>query len=141
MKARKSCTTIWETVASRISLSTADLVYCFRAAAVGAAFGDIFHTGQIDIAINNLNDGPTLLRNQSPSPNAWLLVRLVGTRTNRAAIGSRVLVESEGRRQIQEVRSGGSFCSQSDLRLHRPGPRPRSNSRDGEMAGRRTGNR
>jgi len=84
----------------------------------GAAFGDIFHTGQIDIAINNLNDGPTLLRNQSPSPNAWLLVRLVGTRTNRAAIGSRVLVESEGRRQIQEVRSGGSFCSQSDLRLH-----------------------
>ena len=84
----------------------------------GAAFGDIFRTGQIDIAINNLNDGPTLLRNQSPSPNAWLLVRLVGTRTNRAAIGSRVLVESEGRRQIQEVRSGGSFCSQSDLRLH-----------------------
>src|SRR5216684_598527 len=57
-------------------------------------------------------------RNQSPSPNAWLLARLVGTRTNRAAIGSRVLVESEGRRQIQEVRSGGSFCSQSDLRLH-----------------------
>jgi hypothetical protein len=42
----------------------------------------------------------------------------VGTRTNRAAIGSRVAVETEGRRQIQEVRSGGSFCSQSDLRLH-----------------------
>ena len=54
----------------------------------------------------------------APSPNAWLLVRLVGTRTNRAAIGSRVIVEAEGRRQIQEVRSGGSFCSQSDLRLH-----------------------
>ena len=47
-----------------------------------------------------------------------MLVRLVGTRTNRAAIGSRVIVEAEGRRQIQEVRSGGSFCSQSDLRLH-----------------------
>ena len=84
----------------------------------GAAFGDIFHSGQIDVAINNLNDAPTLLRNQSPSPNSWLLVRLVGTRTNRAAIGSRVIVEAEGRRQIQEVRSGGSFCSQSDLRLH-----------------------
>jgi hypothetical protein len=84
----------------------------------GAAFGDIFHTGQIDVAINNLNDVPTLLRNQSASTNSWLLVRLVGTRTNRAAIGSRVIVEAEGRRQIQEVRSGGSFCSQSDLRLH-----------------------
>src|SRR5438874_2296035 len=84
----------------------------------GAAFGDIFRTGQIDVVINNLNDFPTLLRNQSPSPNSWLLVRLVGTRANRAAIGSRVIVEAEGRRQIQEVRSGGSFCSQSDLRLH-----------------------
>jgi len=84
----------------------------------GAAFGDIFHTGQIDAVINNMNDRPTLLRNQSPSPNSWLLLKLVGTRTNRAAIGSRVIVEAEGRRQIQEVRSGGSFCSQSDLRLH-----------------------
>src|SRR5256884_145379 len=84
----------------------------------GAAFGDIFRTGQIDVVINNLNAFPTLLRNQSPSPNSWLLVRLVGTRANRAAIGSRVIVEAEGRRQIQEVRSGGSFCSQSDLRLH-----------------------
>jgi hypothetical protein len=68
--------------------------------------------------INNLNDYPTLLRNQSPSPNSWLLIKLVGTRTNRAAIGSRVMVEADGRRQIREVRSGGSFCSQSDLRLH-----------------------
>src|SRR5205807_7416751 len=42
----------------------------------GAAFGDIFRTGQIDVVINNLNDFPTLLRNQSPSPNSWLLVRL-----------------------------------------------------------------
>jgi hypothetical protein len=84
----------------------------------GAAFGDIFNTGQIDVVINNLNDAPSLLRNQSPSTNSWLAVRLVGTRTNRAAIGSRVIVESEGRRQVQEVRSGGSFCSQNDLRLH-----------------------
>ncbi len=84
----------------------------------GAAFGDIFHTGQVDVVINNLNDYPSLLRNQSPSPNSWLLVKLMGTRTNRAAIGSRVIVETDGRRQIQEVRSGGSFCSQSDLRLH-----------------------
>jgi enediyne biosynthesis protein E4 len=45
-------------------------------------------------------------------------VKLVGTKTNRAAIGSRVTVESGSRRQVQEVRSGGSFCSQNDLRLH-----------------------
>jgi len=84
----------------------------------GAVFGDLFRTGQIDIVINNLNDRPTLLRNDAPSPHAWLLVRLLGTKTNRSAIGSRVIVETAGCRQMQEVRSGGSFCSQNDLRLH-----------------------
>jgi hypothetical protein len=84
----------------------------------GAAFGDIFNTGRIDILLNNLNDYPSLLRNQSPPPNGWLLVKLIGTRTNRAAIGSRVEVVGSNRRQLQEVRSGGSFCSQNDLRLH-----------------------
>jgi len=84
----------------------------------GAAFGDIFNTGRTDIVINNLNDHPSLLRNQSPPPNSWLLVKLIGTRTNRAAIGSRVIVDANNRRQAQEVRSGGSFCSQNDLRLH-----------------------
>jgi hypothetical protein len=48
----------------------------------------------------------------------WLLVKLIGTKTNRAAIGSRVSIEAGERKQVQEVRSGGSFCSQSDLRLH-----------------------
>jgi hypothetical protein len=47
-----------------------------------------------------------------------LLVKLIGTKTNRSAIGSRVSIEAGERRQVQEVRSGGSFCSQSDLRLH-----------------------
>ena len=84
----------------------------------GAAVGDIFHTGQLDLVINNINDRPLLLRNESPSPNAWLLVRLIGSKTNRAAIGSRVIVVANEQRQLQEVQSGGSFCSQSDLRLH-----------------------
>ncbi len=84
----------------------------------GAAVGDIFRTGQLDIAVNNINDSPTLLRNQQPSANKWLLVQLAGVKTNRSAIGSRVVLEAGGRRQMQEVRSGGSFCSQSDLRLH-----------------------
>jgi len=84
----------------------------------GAAFGDIFNTGRISVAVNNLNDYPSLLRNELPSTNSWLLLKLVGTATNRAAIGSRVVVTANNRRQVQEVRSGGSFCSQSDLRLH-----------------------
>jgi hypothetical protein len=84
----------------------------------GAAFGDIFNTGRISVAVNNLNDYPSLLRNQSPSTNSWLLVKLVGTTSNHAAIGSRVVVTANNRRQVQEVRSGGSFCSQNDLRLH-----------------------
>jgi hypothetical protein len=84
----------------------------------GAAFGDIFNTGRIDIVLNNLNDYPSLLRNQSPPTNSWLLVKLIGTKTNRSAIGSRVSVRAGDRRQVQEVRSGGSFCSQNDLRLH-----------------------
>lgn len=84
----------------------------------GGAFGDIFNSGRVGVVVNNLNDYPSLLRNQSPSTNSWLLVKLVGTTTNRAAIGSRVVVTANNRRQVQEVRSGGSFCSQSDLRLH-----------------------
>jgi hypothetical protein len=84
----------------------------------GAASGDIFNTGRLDVAINNLNDYPSLLRNQEPPPNNWMLVKLIGTKTNRSAIGSRVVVDAGNRRQLQEVRSGGSFCSQNDLRLH-----------------------
>jgi len=84
----------------------------------GAAFGDIFNTGRMAVVVNNLNDYPGLLRNQSPSKNSWLLVKLLGTTTNRAAIGSQVVVVANNRRQVQEVRSGGSFCSQNDLRLH-----------------------
>jgi enediyne biosynthesis protein E4 len=84
----------------------------------GAVFGDIFNSGRIDVVVNNLNDYPSLLRNQRPPGNGWLLVKLIGTTTNRAAIGSRVSVNANQRRQVQEVRSGGSFCSQSDLRLH-----------------------
>jgi hypothetical protein len=84
----------------------------------GLAAGDIFNSGRVDFVVSNLNDYPSLLRNQSPPSNSWLLVKLVGVKTNRAAIGSRVVLEADNRRQVQEVRSGGSFCSQSDLRLH-----------------------
>jgi len=84
----------------------------------GLAVGDLFHTGQLDLVVNNINDRPSLLRNQKPSSNSWLLVRLIGAKTNKSAIGSRVIVSTEKQRAMQEVRSGGSFCSQNDLRLH-----------------------
>ena len=84
----------------------------------GLAVGDLFHTGQLDLVVNNINERPSLLRNQRPSSNSWLLVRLVGSRTNKSAIGSRVIVSNGAQRRMQEIRSGGSFCSQNDLRLH-----------------------
>lgn len=84
----------------------------------GAAFGDLFNTGQIDVVVNNMNAPPTLLRNVAPSPNRWLLVRLVGQRTNRGAVGSRVRLWTGPFQQTQEVLSGCGFCSQNDFRLH-----------------------
>jgi enediyne biosynthesis protein E4 len=84
----------------------------------GAAFGDLFNSGQVDIAINNMNDTPSLLHNLKPGGNHALMIQLEGTQSNRSAIGARVAVQVKGRRMIDEVRSGGSFCSQSDLRLH-----------------------
>jgi hypothetical protein len=98
--------------------SQAGLAFAESRCSRGVALGDIFNTGRTNILINNLNDYPTLLRNQTPPSNSWLLVKLLGTKTNRAAIGSRVVVDANNRRQVQEVRSGGSFCSQNDLRLH-----------------------
>jgi hypothetical protein len=84
----------------------------------GAGVGDLFNTGLQDIVVNNMNDTPTLLHNCSPPAGHSLVVQLVGTRSNRSAIGARLAVHVAGRRLIDEVRSGGSFCSQNDLRIH-----------------------
>jgi len=84
----------------------------------GVAFGDFDNDGDIDVVINNVNDVPTLLRNDVATGNHWLKVRVVGTRSNRTGLGARVKVVAGGHSQIDEVRSGGSYISQSDLRLH-----------------------
>ena len=99
----------------------------------GAAFGDLFNTGQVNAVVNNMNDAPTLLHNRRPSPNHALLIELEGTRSNRSAIGARVSVQAQGWRMIDEVRSGGSFCSQNDLRL-RFGLGPRQEAESVEIA-------
>ena len=88
-----------------------------KSAARGAAFGDLFNTGQIDVVVNNMNDRPALLRNCATPAGHSLVMKLEGTRSNRSAIGARVTVHAAGRTLIDEVRSGGSFCSQSDFRI------------------------
>ena len=89
-----------------------------KKASRGAAFGDLFSTGMQDIVVNNMNDPPSLLHNCATPAGHGLLIELVGTRSNRSAIGARVTVSVSGRRLIDEVRSGGSFCSHNDLRIH-----------------------
>ena len=89
-----------------------------KAAARGAAFGDLFNTGQVDIVINNMNRSPSILHNFAPTANHSITVQLVGKAPNRFAIGARATVWVKDRPMIDEVRSGGSFCSQNDLRLH-----------------------
>ena len=84
----------------------------------GAAFGDLNNDGTVEIAINNQNDAPSLLKQDSAPPGHWMILNLIGTRSNRSAIGAKASVTANGRTQIDEVRSGGSYLSQNDLRLH-----------------------
>ena len=78
----------------------------------GAAFGDV------DVLVVNMNDRPTLLRNDSSPSNHWITLRLVGTKSNRDAIGARVRIDAGGRSQTTSVRGDGSYLSHSDLRAH-----------------------
>ena len=84
----------------------------------GAAFGDVFNTGNLDVVLLNVGEPPTLLRNLNRDGNHRVLFKLVGTKSNRAAIGSRVTIRAGAVRQMGEVRGGGSYLSQNDLRLH-----------------------
>jgi enediyne biosynthesis protein E4 len=84
----------------------------------GVAFGDFDNDGDVDIVINNMNETPLLLRNDGGERKRWLKVKLVGTQSNRTGIGGRVRVVAGAHAQIDEVRSGGSYISQNDLRLH-----------------------
>ena len=84
----------------------------------GAAFGDFDNDGAVEVAINNQNEAPSLLKQAMKPPGHWVILKLAGTRSNRSAIGARVKLVAGGHEQYGEVRSGGSYLSQSDLRLH-----------------------
>ena len=83
----------------------------------GAAYADFDHDGDLDVLISTNNGPAVLLRNDGGNRNHWLSVRLAGTKSNRDGIGAVVRVESGGGKQWNMVRSGSSYCSQSDLAL------------------------
>ena len=84
----------------------------------GTAFADYDNDGDLDLLVTNLGSSPDLLRNEGGNQRSWLILKLVGTRSNRDAIGARVKVTAGSATQIREVRSGSSYLSQSDMRLH-----------------------
>jgi hypothetical protein len=83
----------------------------------GAAFGDFDNDGDIDVLVSVIDATPMLLRNDT-SGGRWVTLALEGTKSNRSAIGAKVAIEAGTRRQVAEVRSGGSYLSQNDLRVH-----------------------
>ena len=84
----------------------------------GMAVGDFDNDGDLDLLVNCINDVPQLLRCDSTLKHNWIKVKAAGVRSNRSAIGARVICLSGEHRQMDEVRSGGSYLSQSDLRVH-----------------------
>ena len=89
-----------------------------RHSARGAAFGDYDNDGLIEVLINNQNEPPSLLKQTARPIAHWIVLKLTGTRSNRSALGAKVRLLAGGRTQFDEVRSGGSYLSQNDLRLH-----------------------
>ncbi len=84
----------------------------------GVAFGDVNNDGKTDLLILNVGEPPTLLLNRTETSNHAVLFKLIGTKSNKAAIGARVTVTTADGKAIDEVRAGGSYMSQNDLRLH-----------------------
>ena len=85
----------------------------------GAAFGDLFNDGHMDVVLNNMDSAPTLLRNVLKNENHWITLKLVGgAKSPRDAVGAKVFLAAGGVGQRADVISGGSYGSSSDQRIH-----------------------
>jgi hypothetical protein len=84
----------------------------------GAAFGDLFSDGRVDIVVENLDGKPMILREEGGNHNHWIGFELAGTKANRLALNARIKAIAGELIQVDEVRSGGSYLSQNDLRIH-----------------------
>jgi enediyne biosynthesis protein E4 len=84
----------------------------------GAAFGDLNNDGKVDIVLLNVGEPPSLLLNETDDKNHRVLFKLIGTSSNRMAIGARVTIKTGKLTQVREVQAGGSYISQNDPRLH-----------------------
>ena len=84
----------------------------------GLAVGDFWNDGRLSVVINNMNANPSLLVNSVRSQNHWIGLKTVGTRSNRDGIGAKITVTAGARKLVDEVRSGSSYISQNDLRVH-----------------------
>ena len=89
-----------------------------KSAARGLAVGDLFNDGNLDAVVENLDGAPTILRSHGAAGRHWISFELAGTSSNRSAIGAELKLTSAGVIQTEEIRSGGSYLSQSDLRAH-----------------------
>ncbi|MGA8432599.1 MAG: CRTAC1 family protein [Candidatus Sulfotelmatobacter sp.] len=84
----------------------------------GLAVGDLFNDGKISMVISNMNAMPSLLVNQIKNSNHWIAIHTIGTKSNRDGIGARIRVKTPTRILVDEVRSGSSYNSNSDMRVH-----------------------
>jgi hypothetical protein len=84
----------------------------------GLAVGDLFNDGNVDVVIGDIDGAPMILRNHGIPGNHWVSFELAGTKSNRLALNARVKIVAGGMTQTAEIHSGGSYLSQSDLRVH-----------------------
>ena len=84
----------------------------------GLAVGDLWNDGRMSAVVSNMNAPASLLVNQIRTPNHWIAIRTVGTKSNRDGIGARITVKAGARMLVDEVRSGSSYISNSDMRVH-----------------------
>jgi len=89
-----------------------------RASGRGLAVGDLWNNGKISAIITNMGEAPSLLVNKMDYPNHWIAIKTIGTKSNRDGIGAKITVRVNGRVLVDEVRSGSSYSSSNDMRVH-----------------------